>query len=246
MPSLISVKLPGFADRDAHWERVIRRTESTDHPSAANVIPLNVWKWRLSYCWSQRAASAYTSSDTIWKMHPGRLSRWDKIHFDPSPLWHSEGKFDWFIRPASPQPPFNETVIAHGRPALHRRREKKCGQNVKYNQFSTHTDEEWEENETCGQKEDGETEHMCRCQKNNITKKTNTNMTEGMRKKKQELGFTFTQTKDPCQEEVVKLWNKGWGHPRWTGRGQQFKYQFSELVTAPDVRTWLLSSAHDH
>lgn len=184
MPSLISVKLPGFADRDAHWERVIRRTESTDHPSAANVIPLNVWKWRLSYCWSQRAASAYTSSDTIWKMHPGRLSRWDKIHFDPSPLWHSEGKFDWFIRPASPQPPFNETVIAHGRPALHRRREKKCGQNVKYNQFSTHTDEEWEENETCGQKEDGETEHMCRCQKNNITKKTNTNMTEGIRKKK--------------------------------------------------------------
>lgn len=76
---------------------------------------------------------------------------------------------------------------------------------MKYNQFSTHTHEErGEENETCGQKEDGETEHVCPCQKNNIKKEANTNMTEGM-EKNQELGFKFTQTIDPGPEEMMKL-----------------------------------------
>ncbi len=65
--------------------------------------------------------SIYILWHHLEEVHPGIFSRWDKIHLDPSPLWHSERKFDWFIRPASPQPPFNETVIAHGRPALQRR-----------------------------------------------------------------------------------------------------------------------------
>ena len=122
--------------------------------------------------------SIYTLWHHLEEVHPGIFSRWDKIHLDPSPLWHSERKFDWFIRPASPQPPFNETVIAHGRPALQRRMWRR-GERQRtemwteyvtwgtinpthththtYTHTHTHTHEEWGEgNERDGQEEDEE------------------------------------------------------------------------------------------
>lgn len=118
--------------------------------------------------------SIYILWHHLEEVHPGIFSLWDKIHFDPSPLWHSERKFDWFIRPASPQPPFNETVIAHGRPALHRRKWKRGDQREEMwteyvtlgtiNPAHTPTKSEGEKIRHVAKK-DGEMKFVCLCGK---------------------------------------------------------------------------------
>lgn len=69
-----------------------------------------------SACWLQHILWHH-----LEEVHPGIFSCWDKIHLDPSPSGTARGSLIDLSGLRLPQPPFNETVIAHGRPALQRR-----------------------------------------------------------------------------------------------------------------------------